>query len=141
VHAAAVKDPVELTDRVRIDLGRTICDRFRDEQRRLHVFVIDPRLEVELRRSMQDKALVLDPVRMERLILRLAEEWRKATARNQEVALLTDTSLRRAIRHMLGRSLPELAVIAYQEIPADLLMTAEYMLRPEDLNPPAADAA
>ncbi len=139
-HAPTVKDPVELTDRVRIDLGRTICDRFRDEQRRLHVFVLDPRLEVELRRAMQDKTLVLDPTRMERFILRLAEEWRKATARNQEVALLTDASLRRPLRHVLGRSLPDLAVIAYQEIPADLLMTAEFMLRPEDLDA-AAKAA
>src|SRR5207302_1972486 len=31
-HALLVKDPVDLTERVRADLGRIICDRFRDTQ-------------------------------------------------------------------------------------------------------------
>jgi flagellar biosynthesis protein FlhA len=137
-HAAAVKDPGELVERVRLDIGRTVCDRFRDEQGRLHALVFDPRLEVELRRSIQDKSLVMDPARLESMILKLADEWRKATARNQEVALLTDSSLRRAVRAVLARSLPELSVIAYQEIPSDLLMQAVCMIRPEDLAAPAA---
>jgi flagellar biosynthesis protein FlhA len=137
-HAAAVKDPSDLVERVRLDMGRTVCDRFRDEQGRLHAIVFDPRLEVELRRSLQDKSLVMEPARLETMILRLADEWRKATAKNQEVALLTDSSLRRAVRQVLARSLPELAVIAYQEIPSDLLMQAVFMLRPEDLAVAAA---
>ena len=137
-HAGTVKDPHELVERVRLDIGRTVCDRFRDEQGRLHAVVFDPRLEVELRRSLQDKSLVMDPARLESMILRLAEEWRKATARNQEVALLADSSMRRSVRQVLARSLPELSVIAYQEIPSDLLMEAVFMLRPEDLAPAPA---
>ncbi len=137
-HAPAQKDPAELVERVRLDIGRTVCDRFRDEQGRLHAIVFDPRLEVELRRSLQDRSLVMDPARLEAMILRLADEWRKASAKNQDVALLTDGSLRRAVRQVLARSLPELAVIAYQEIPADLLMEAVFMLRPEDLAAAAA---
>jgi flagellar biosynthesis protein FlhA len=133
-HAGAVKDPHDLVERVRLDIGRTVCDRFRDEQGRLHAIVFDPRLEVELRRSLQEKSLVMEPTRLETMILRLAEEWRKATSRNQEVALLTDSSLRRPLRQVLARSLPELSVIAYQEIPSDLLMEAVFMLRPEDLS-------
>ena len=41
-HAAAVKDPVELTERVRIELGRIICDRFRDSTSKLSAIVLDP---------------------------------------------------------------------------------------------------
>jgi flagellar biosynthesis protein FlhA len=137
--AATVKDPIDLAERVRLDIGRIICDRFRDEQSRLHALVLDPRLEVELRRSVQpDKSLALDPARLEQLILRLGEENRKAGTRGQEVALLTDSSMRRALRHVLARSLPDLAVIAYQEIPGDLLLLPASMIRPEELVPGAA---
>ncbi len=132
-HAPQTKDPVELSERARVDLGRAICDRFRDEQGRLHALVLDPRLELELRRAVHDKNLVLDPARLERLIVRLANEWRKATARGQEVALLVDASLRRPLRGALARSLPDLAVVAYQEVPGDLLLEPAALVKPEDL--------
>jgi flagellar biosynthesis protein FlhA len=132
-YAPLLKDPVELTERVRSDLGRTICDRFRDEQGRIHAIVLDPRVELELRRAVHDKNLVLEPARLEKLILRLATEWRKATAGGKDVALLTDAALRRTMRQTLARSLPELSVIAYQEIPGDLLLEPVAMVKPEDI--------
>src|SRR5439155_3533880 len=48
VHAPAVKDPLELTERVRVELGRIICDRFRDSQAKLSTIVLDPRVEADL---------------------------------------------------------------------------------------------
>jgi flagellar biosynthesis protein FlhA len=135
-HAPLVKDPLELTERVRHDIGRTICDRYRDEQGRIHAIVLDPRLELELRRAVHEKTLVLDPPRLEKLVLRLANEWRKAGARGLDVALLTDASLRRTMRQALARSLPDLAVIAYQEVPNDLVLEPIAMLKPEDIAPP-----
>jgi len=132
-HAQTTKDAGELSERVRSDIGRTICDRFRDEQGRIRAIVMDPRLEIELRRSVQEKQLVLDPARLEQLIVRVSGEQRKANARGIDVALLCDSSLRRALRHALARSLADLSVIAYQEIPTDLLMEPVALLRPEDL--------
>jgi flagellar biosynthesis protein FlhA len=131
-HVPTTKDPLELTERVRIDLGRAICDRFRDAQGRLHALVFDPRLEMELRRSLHEKNLAFDPARFEKLVTRLANEWRKATARGLETALLCDMTLRRPLRHALSRSLPDLAVIAYQEIPGDLILEPAALLKPED---------
>jgi flagellar biosynthesis protein FlhA len=132
-HAPATKDPAELAERVRVDLGRAICDRFRDEQGRIHALVLDPRLELELRRAIHERALVLDPSRLEKLIVRLANEWRKATARGQEVALLADASLRKPLRQAVARSLPDLAVVAYQEVPGDMLLEPAALVKPEDL--------
>jgi flagellar biosynthesis protein FlhA len=140
-HAPATKDPAELAERVRGDMGRAVCDRFRDEQGRIHAIVFDPRLEVELRRGLHDKQLVLDPARLEKLIVRLATEWRRVSARGQDVALLTDISLRRAVRYALTRTLPDLAVIAYQEVPGDLLLEAAAMLKPDDLGAPKHEEA
>lgn len=132
-HAPVTKDPTELAERVRVDLGRAICDRFRDESCRIHAVVLDPRLEMELRRSLHDKNLVLDPARLEKLIVRLASEWRKANARRQDVALLADSSLRRPLRQALGRALPDLAVVAYPEVPNDLLLEPVAMIKPDDI--------
>ena len=132
-HAAATKDVRELTERVREDIGRAICDRFRDATGRLRAVVLDPRLEIEFRRSVQGNQLVLDPGRLEQLTLRMMSEIRKAGARGYEVALLCDSSLRRAVRHALSRALGDLSVIAFQEIPTDMLMEPVAVIRPEDL--------
>ena len=132
-HAVVTKDAMELAERVRIDIGRAVVDRFRDNNGRIRALILDPRLEVELRRALQGQQLLLDPQRLERLTMKLATEWRQALARGQEVALLCDTSLRRPLRQALVRSLPDLAVIAYQEIPTDILMEPVAVIRLEDV--------
>ncbi len=132
-HAGAVKDPAELAERVRLDIGRAVVDRFRDPNGRIRAIVLDPRLEVELRRASQGQTLVLDPSRLEQLTLRVAAELRKANARGYEVALLCDASLRRALRNGLVRALADLSVVSYQEIPTDLLMEPVAVIRPEEL--------
>jgi flagellar biosynthesis protein FlhA len=131
--APTTKDPVELADRVRVDQGRAICDRFRDEQNRIHAIVLDPRLELDLRRLIQDRTLALDPGRLEKLIVRLANEHRKARMNNQEIALLTDGSMRRPLWHAIVRALPDLSVVAYQEVPNNLLLEPVAIIRPEDI--------
>lgn len=132
-YATQIKDPLELTERVRVELGRMICDRFRDAQAKLAAIVLDPRLETELRRGIQEKSSLLDPLRLEKLVTALANNWRKAQLGGKDVALLTDASLRRPLRHALVRALPELSVIAYQEIPTDVGLQPVALIRPEDV--------
>jgi flagellar biosynthesis protein FlhA len=132
-HATTIKDVSELTERVRVDIGRSVVDRFRDPTGRIRAIVLDPRLEVEFRRFVQNQQLALDPARLEQLTVRLAGEIRKANARGHEVALLCDASLRRAVRHAVSRALHDLTVVSYQEIPTDLLMEPVAVIRPEEL--------
>jgi flagellar biosynthesis protein FlhA len=132
-HAPTIKDPPELTERVRGDLGRIICDRFRDANGRVGAVVLDPRLELELRRALHERVLVLEPARLEKLVVCLANEWRKASLAGKEVALLTDTILRRPLRQALLRSLPDLAVLAYQEMPPDLSLNPAALIKPEEV--------
>jgi len=46
---------------------------------------------------------------------------------------VTDTVLRRPLRNAIVRSLSDLSVIAYQEIPADLGLEPVALLRPEEM--------
>ena len=102
-HAVAIKDPLDLTGRLRGELGLAICDRFRDANGRLHAIVMDPRVEMELRRAVHEKNLALEPARLEKLIVRLANEWR-LPSRGQDVAVLTDAALRRPVRQAIARA-------------------------------------
>jgi len=133
--AGTVKDAVELAERIRPELGRDICDRFRDAQNRLHAIVLEPRLHLELQRSLHQGHLVLEPGRLERMIVRLSELWRRAVIHGQEVALLCDSSIRRPLRQALFRSLPDLGVLSYAEVPSNLTLHPVAMLRLEDLAP------
>jgi flagellar biosynthesis protein FlhA len=133
-HAPQVKDPSDLAERVRGDMGRILCDRFRDANSRFSALVFDPRVEMEFRRALHDRQLALESSRLEKLIVRLSNEWRRATFAGKETALLTDTTLRRPLRQTLARSLPELAVIAYQEVPTDFILQPVALIKLDDLN-------
>jgi flagellar biosynthesis protein FlhA len=139
--APVTKDPAELAERVRMDQGRAICDRFRDDHNRLHAIVFEPRLEMDLRRAIHERNLALDPVRLEKLIVRLAHEHRKARAGNQDVAVLTDTSLRRPLWHAIVRALPDMSVVAYQEVPNNLLLEAVALIRFDEIAGPRPESA
>jgi flagellar biosynthesis protein FlhA len=135
-HAAAVKDPDEITARVREDLGRTICDRFRDSQGKLRVLILDPRLEIQLRESVRERHLMLGPAPLERLLACLSKHWQAAARQRIDIALLADRSLRKPLRHAILRALPDLGVISYGEVPGDVLIEPVEMVRVEDVFEP-----
>jgi flagellar biosynthesis protein FlhA len=129
-----VKDPGELAERVRADLGRDICDRFRDPTGRMRAIVLDPQLEVEFRGGLQKNGhIAMDFNRSQQLMQRLMTELKKANARGYEVPLLCDGSIRRGVRHAMARAITDLSVVAYQEIPTDLLMEPVTVIRPAEL--------
>jgi flagellar biosynthesis protein FlhA len=73
--------------------------------------------------------LALKPAPLEQLIGLLKAESDKACLNGRPVALLTDGSLRRPLRQSIVRALPDLHVIAYAEIPGDMLIEPLAMLR------------
>jgi flagellar biosynthesis protein FlhA len=145
-NAPTTKDPEELAERARVYLARAICDPFIDEQNRIHAMVIEPALEMELRRSQQDKRMAIPPDAFETLIIKLATCLREAGQKGVEVALLVDSQLRRSLKAVLLRGLPDLTVIAFAEVPNDVLLEAEVIIRREEIyklktaHEPAPDA-
>ena len=135
-NAQATKDPSELAERVRAYLARAICDPFIDPEGRIHALVFEPSLELELRRSLQDKKLAIPPDALEALIVRLATALRDAGQKGVEVTLLVDSQLRRAVRHLLLRGLPDLTVIAFTEVPNDVMLEAEVIIKRDEIYKP-----
>jgi len=137
--APHVKDAAQIADRVREQLGRDILDRFRDENGHIAVAVLDPRLELRLRESIRDSQLQIPHGALERLVSVLHEHWQKCNVAGSEITLLTDASLRRPLRRTIERSVPELSVTAYTEVPADLTIDFQHIVRLEEIFPDAAE--
>jgi flagellar biosynthesis protein FlhA len=132
-YAAATKDPGELTEKVRGHIGHLIIDRFRDEQGRARVLYLEPKLEHQLRQMLFEGNLSLSPRQLQRMVERLRKDWEMASLKNQPIALIVDSTVRRPLRRAVYRSLPDLSIVAYSEIPTTTLINATSMVRFADV--------
>ncbi len=128
-HGPTNKDLVQLTEKIRSSIGHLICDRFRDAQGRVRVIILEPRLEHQFRQLNQNNAIVLQPKSLERLVQSLQTKWETSRIKDEPAAVLVDSSIRYALRQTIFRSLPELSVIAYSEIPNGLLIESTNIVR------------
>lgn len=133
-NAVQLKDPGELAERVRLDLGRAICDRFRDENGLLRAVVLDPMVEAEFRAAYRDRTQQPDPSRLGNLVRKLQLERSRANVAGHDVALVVDIGMRRIFRALLGKPLPDLAVLSHQEVPNDVNLMMDCIVGSNDLN-------
>lgn len=119
-HGPHAKTPDELTDRVREDLGRLICERYKSAEGHLRILAFEPRLETKLREAVRNGQMALAPGPLEMLIRTVGEHWQSSGRVEKPLAILTDRSLRRPLRQLLLRTAPGLGLIAYQEVPGEI---------------------
>lgn len=119
-HGPTSKSADELTDRVREDLGRLICDRFKSPEGHLRILALDPKLETRMRESLRNGQLALGPGPLDALLKIVGEHWQNSIRQEKPLALLTDRALRRPLRNLLIRTAPGLGLMAYQEVPAEI---------------------
>jgi flagellar biosynthesis protein FlhA len=123
-HAARSKDPDFLTEQVRQALGRSITRRFVGPDGTLLILTLAAdveRLLIDaLHRGEDGTALALEPALAQRLITRLGS-WMERFARQQaSPLLLCSAPIRAHVRRLVERVLPNLAVIAPEEIAANV---------------------
>ena len=120
-HVHRTKDPAALTEFARKALSRTITEQYRDEDGGVYAIVLDPPLEYELRNAItggaEGEALNLTPARALDLGRQAAEAWKSAMEKGRsKVALLCDHRLRPHLAGLLARSVPQLPLVAYDEV-------------------------
>lgn len=123
------KDAVQLTEKIRGGIGHLICDRFRDSRGRVRVIILEPKLEHQFRQNASPESILLRPEELERLIQQLQTKWETTRLKNEPAAVLVDSSIRYPLHRTIFRSLPELSIIAYNEIPPDLLIDSVGIIR------------
>ncbi len=121
-HASRTKDLNILTELARKALTRTITEQHADPAGKIHAITIDPSLEHELRNSIAregegGESLAMNPERMVEMVRRVAEAWQQAIEIGLDrTVLLCDFRIRPHLAGVLERQVPQLPVMAYDEI-------------------------
>ena len=138
-HAPQTKTSEDLTDHVRVDLGRLVCERFRGTDGRLRVVAMEPKLDSRMRQSLHQDQLALGAGPLTRLIEAVGKAARESERNQLPLALLVDQKVRRPLKRLLARTTPDVGVIAYQEVPNDLVIDSAVMLQFDDIIGPESN--
>ena len=101
---------------------------------------MEPKLDTRMRQSLHQDQLALGAGPLTRLIEAIGKAARESDRRQLPLALLVDQKVRRPLKRLLARTSPEVGVIAYQEVPNDLIIDSAVMLQYDDIVGPEAAA-
>jgi len=114
----SVKDPDRLAELVRRALGRGLYQHLLDEHRRLPVLVLDPKVESALLEAAQGKPADVEV--LGRLPKAAQTAWEQASGTGGNPVLLCSASVRAAVRRLLEGTVPQLPVVAFEELEPDV---------------------
>jgi flagellar biosynthesis protein FlhA len=114
------KDFDQLTELVRAALARQICKQYADETGVLYVLTFEAGLEQALRDSVQmttnGAMLAIDPANATALVHQIQKEMDHMGEQGYSPVLLCSSQIRLPLKRITERSLPSLAILAYNEI-------------------------
>ena len=101
----------------------------------LHLFQLDLNelLEHQLRQASNGDMIAMQPDQLANLVDKFKSAWELASMQNGSTAILVDSSLRLPLRQTVHRSLPQVSIISYSEIPHDLLIEPVTVIRHDDV--------
>lgn len=115
-----VKEPEQLGELVRSAISRTITRQYVDSDGKLYCVTLEPTLERELMNDVTmtsvGSTLAMEPNAQKEFIDRLREQVDSATGQGFQPVVLCGTGLRLALRRLLERHLPQVNVLAYNEV-------------------------
>jgi flagellar biosynthesis protein FlhA len=118
--SAQTKDIEQLTELVRERLASHITSRVKGADGNVAALTLDPRLEEVLRRSLREIATgtggALDPELLRTLVANVERSVKKFTAISATPLVVTSPDLRRYVRAVFERKIPQLAVVSFREI-------------------------
>lgn len=131
-------DGVMLTEHVRAALSHQIAHAQSGLSRRLQVLLLDPVLEDTLRSAITETAggtyLALEPDLRRAILGALEQSARPLIERDVRPVILTSAEIRRYVRKLVEDDLPEVTVLSFQELPADLTVQPLGRVRAPELS-------
>jgi flagellar biosynthesis protein FlhA len=118
--AGRTKDLDVLTEYVRNSLARTICKQYVDDQDRLWVITLDPALEDfingHVERTEHGTSNRIPPQAAQQIVQRIAARCGELTQTGRTAVLLCSPQVRSSLRRMIESSLPQVAVLSFNEV-------------------------
>ena len=122
--APRTKDVDVLTEYVRHALARQVCADYKDEDGRLHVVTLSPKIEKELLDAAQQVEsgdyLPIDPARADAIAQATLDGVQSLVMSGHDAIVLTTSQVRRFFRRLVIRQVPKAAVLSYNEIDPSL---------------------
>ncbi len=119
---ARTKDTDVLTEYVRNALARTICQTYRNNANVIHCITLDPKLEEQINsaieRSERGAFLTLSPATQNAIVEAVHQQIQQAIpgAEGQTPVILCSPQVRLWMRRLIEPALPQVGVLAYNEI-------------------------
>ncbi|WP_302174072.1 type III secretion system export apparatus subunit SctV [uncultured Hydrogenophaga sp.] len=118
------KDPVLLTEYVRIGLKRYISHKHSGGQNTLAAYLLAPAIEDEIRAAIRQTSggsyLALDPAASRRILNAIKAVLGRLEGSSQRINLLTSMDIRRYLRKLIETDLAQVSVLSYQELSPDI---------------------
>jgi flagellar biosynthesis protein FlhA len=119
-RAAFTRDPFVLGEHARVALSRQITAGYVDEERTLRAITIDPHVEQDMAEALthtsEGELLAFDPDRAQELVASLSRRVEELASGGRRPVLVCSSRLRRHVRRLVEQRLPQLPVLAYNEI-------------------------
>jgi len=120
-HAAATKNPDELSEQARRVLGSEIVKPFLTDENEVHAVTMEPWLEEEIAKGLQKSAtesvLYMEPKLAQHMTHHLATAVQPMIGAGQQPVVLCSTQVRLGLRRFFAANFPEINFIAYEELP------------------------
>lgn len=119
-NGARSKNPLDLTNAVRIALGRAIVQALAGTNGDLNVLVLEPRLEQMINQAQASSGqehIGIDPNLAETMARQTAEAAGRQEQLGQPPVMLVPDALRLPMARLLKRAAPSLKVLSHSEIP------------------------
>jgi len=127
------KDAVYLTEKVRQALARSICQEYRLPDGTMPVITLEPFVEQQIAETVQhpekDTYAALDPNQIRLIYASLLREVEKVTTMGFQPIVLCSQTVRLYFKRLTERVLPNLVVLSYNEILADVMVEAVGQIR------------
>jgi flagellar biosynthesis protein FlhA len=119
-YGAVSKDPDVLTEYVRQAMARTITRPYETEDQKFPVLSLQQSLEEKLTRGIQKSEngafLNVDPGFLQQFLQATSDEVKRSISMGYHPVLLCSPAIRRHLRKLLERFLPDVAVVSHNEL-------------------------
>lgn len=125
-YGLVTKDTETLTEYVRQTLKRTIATKYMDEEQRINVIVVHPKVEELITQSIQKTATgsypVLKPDSVNQMLDSLGNVHQQLVAQGTSHVILASPKIRLAVRKLITFNFPDIAVLSLNEIPNEIMI-------------------
>jgi len=129
VEGRASRDPDVLSEQVRRALGREICSPLREPDGALHLITLGPEAEQIIANGAQgpDRSAIvaLEPGIAHKMLQQLSREIQRVSEAGHLPIILCSARARLLFKRLTERSMPNLAVLSFAEIPPDFKVICE----------------